>query len=453
MSEQIWRLLSLQDHNTRVVIFGTAMLGFASGLVGCLTLLRRRALVGDALAHAALPGIAVAFLAASAMGANGKSLPLLLAGATMSGLLGVMVILLIRRSTRIKEDAALGIVLSVFFGAGVALLGIVQQTSGGSAAGLEGFIYGKTATITSADAWLIAVTSLGCVVLSLALLKEFKLLCFDEAFAGARGYPVVLLDVILMGIVVAITIVGLQAVGLVLVIALLVIPAASARFWTDRLFVMMMIASVLGMLGCLVGASASALLPRLPSGAMIVLAAGCGFLISLFLGTQRGILVRWWRRRQLNDSIDHQHLLRELFEMFEQDPARLSAPYEELYEKRSWTRKRLRRMLNQAAKDGWITENISKMEFALTQTGTDEAKRLTRRHRLWELYLIEHADVAPQRVDRDADAIEHVLEPELVAELETLLDKQLGRSRMPDDPHAGDPPVLDSSAGTQGATG
>lgn len=441
MNEHLWRVLSLQDHNTRVVILGTAMLGFASGLVGCLTLLRRRALVGDALAHAALPGIAIAFLTATVLGYDGKTLPLLLCGATVSGLLGIVTILLIRKYTKIKEDAALGIVLSVFFGAGVALLGVVQQMSSGHAAGLEAFIYGKTATMTSSDAWLIGAASIGCVLVSLALLKELKLLCFDEAFAGARGYPVLLLDAVLMGIVVVVTIVGLQAVGLVLVIALLVIPAASARFWTDRLIVMMMIASVLGMLGCLFGASASAIFPRLPSGAMIVLVTGVGFLFSLLFGRQRGVLVRWWRRRRLNESIDHQHLLRELFEMFELNPSRLSVPYDELLERRSWSRKRLRRMLHQASSDGWITENISRMAFALTAKGKDEAKRLTRRHRLWELYLIQHADIAPQRVDRDADAIEHVLEPEIVAELETLLDVELGRSRMPDDPHAGESPM------------
>jgi manganese/zinc/iron transport system permease protein len=437
LNEHLWRVLSLQDHNTRVVIFGTAVLGMAAGLVGCLTLLRRRALVGDALAHAALPGIAGAFLLMTWLGRDGKSLPVLLAGATVSGLVGILCILLIRRMTRIKEDAALGIVLSVFFGLGVAMLGIVTQMNRGNAAGLESFIYGKTATMTSGDARLIAIASLGCVLICIALLKEFKLLCFDEAFAGARGYPVVLLDSILMSVVVVVTIVGLQAVGLVLVIALLVIPAASARFWTDRLVVMMVIAAMLGMVGSFLGAAASAIFPRLPSGAMIVLTTGAGFLVSFLVGRRRGVLVRLWRRRQLNESIDHQHLLRELYELFELEPNRTSVPYEELLTKRSWSRKRLRNMLNQASRDGWLTENVSRMEFALTARGQTEAARLTRRHRLWELYLIRYAEVAPQRVDRDADAIEHVLEPEIVAELETLLDNELrGKRRMPGDPHA-----------------
>ncbi|MCC9645297.1 metal ABC transporter permease [Rhodopirellula sp. JC740] len=436
MGEQLWRVISLQDHNTRVVILGAAMLGFAAGLVGCFTLLRRRALVGDALAHAALPGIAIAFLWVTAMGGNGRSLPVLLLGATISGLFGIASILIIRRGTRIKEDAALGIVLSVFFGLGLELLGIAQQMKNGNKAGLESFIYGKTASMVSSDAWLIGGASLLCVVICLGLFKEFKLLCFDEAFAGSRGYPVVLLDAGLMTVVVVITIVGLQAVGLVLVIALLVIPAASARFWTDRLIWMIVLSSLIGMTGCLVGAAASAMLPRLPSGAMIVLATGLGFLVSFFVGARRGLLIRIWRRQSLNASIDRQHLLRELYELFENDPKRLAVSWEELLQARSWSKKRLRRILEHASKDGWISENITKMEFALTERGETEARRLTRRHRLWELYLIHHADIAPQRVDRDADAIEHVLDPETVAELESLLNAELGERRMPTDPHA-----------------
>jgi len=436
LSEHWWRLISLQDHNTRVVILGTAMLGFAAGLVGCFTLLRRRALVGDALAHATLPGIAIAFLWVTAAGGDGKALPNLLVGATLSGMLGIASILIIRRGSRIKEDAALGIVLSVFFGAGVALLGVVQQTSTGNAAGLESFIFGKTATMVASDARLIGWASAGCAITCGLLFKELKLLCFDESFAGSRGYPVVILDAALMAIVVVVTIIGLQAVGLVLVIALLVIPAASARFWTDHLPTMLVLASLFGMTGCLFGAAGSALVPRLPSGAMIVLTTSAGFAVSFLIGFRTGWLVRWWRRLRLGASIDRQHLLRELYELFEQSPGRTSVSMTELLAARSWSSSRLRRILFHASRDGWITENISHSEFALTQRGQAEARRLVRRHRLWELYLIHHADVAPQRVDRDADAIEHVLDAETVAELETLLDAELGRARMPEDPHA-----------------
>ena len=226
------RVFLLRDYNTRVVVLGTTLLGCAAGMIGSFTLLRKRALTGDALSHATLPGIGIAFIVTTSLGGDGKSLPILLLGATVSGLIGVGVIVAIRSFTRLKEDTALGAVLSVFFGAGMALLGVIQQMDQGHAAGLEGFIYGKAASMGSRDMLLIAAAALGCISASVVLFKEFKLLCFDEGFAGSRGLPVVRLDLGLMGLVVVVTIVGLQAVGLVLMIALLVIPSAAARLWT-----------------------------------------------------------------------------------------------------------------------------------------------------------------------------------------------------------------------------
>lgn len=176
--------------------------------------------MGDAISHATLPGIAMAFILANFFGWNSKSLPLLLCGATVTGLLGVGVILVLRNLTRLKEDTALGVVLSVFFGAGIALLGVIQQMPSGHAAGLESFVFGKTASMGAADAKLIAAAALLCLAVCGLLYKELKLLCFDEAFAGSRGFPVVALDLALMSTVVIISIVGLQAVGLILMVAI-----------------------------------------------------------------------------------------------------------------------------------------------------------------------------------------------------------------------------------------
>ena len=153
------RLILLEDYNTRVVLLGTAMLGCAAGVVGVFTLLRKRALMGDAISHATLPGITLSFLLASVWGWNEKSLPLLLLGATITGLLGVIAILAIRNLTKLKEDTALGVILSVFFGAGISLLGVIQQMPRGHAAGLESFIFGKTASMVANDAVFIAAAS------------------------------------------------------------------------------------------------------------------------------------------------------------------------------------------------------------------------------------------------------------------------------------------------------
>lgn len=425
------RVVLLQDYNTRVVLLGTMLLGCASGLVGSFTLLRKRALMGDALSHAALPGIGLAFITATYLGGSGKSLGVLLAGATLTGLAGVGTILLIRNLTRLKEDTAMGVVLSVYFGAGVALLGVIQQMKEGHAAGLEAFVYGKTASMRASDTWLIGSAALVCVVACLVLFKELKLLCFDEGFAASRGIPVVALDAALMALVVTVTIVGLQAVGLILMVALLVIPAAAARFWTDALWRMFLISGALGAGSGLLGAAMSALFSKLPSGAMIVLVCSAFFLASLVFGPARGLLARLLRRRRLNRSVDRQHLLRALYEILEASPKRC-VEFGELISRRSWSPRRLGRAVRRAQREGLLSRSGEAVR--LTDPGMAEAARLTRQHRLWELFLITYADVAPGRVDREADAIEHVLEPELVAELESLLNRQ--GSSVPQSPHA-----------------
>ena len=435
--EQWWSLILLRDYNTRVVVLGVTLLGAAAGMVGSFTLLRKRALMGDALSHATLPGIGFAFLLANQLGWDAKSLPLLLFGATVTGLIGLGVVLVIRHSTRLKEDTALGAVLSVFFGGGVALLSVIQQMDG-HAAGLESFIYGKTASMGIRDVQLIAVAALLCILVSFLLFKELKLLCFDGQFASSRGFPAIRLDIVLMGLVVTVCIVGLQAVGLILVIALLIIPAAAARFWTEKMWVMFLISGGIGAAGGMVGAGMSAVFARLPSGAMIVLVCTVFFLLSMVFGTSRGILVHWLQRTQLNRSIDRQHLLRAAFELAEpmralrskdnetvqQDghPEQVTVSMQALLGKRSWSSWRLNRAVDRASRDCLLYRDGD--GISLTARGVIEAARLTRQHRLWEIFLIAHADFAPSQVDRQADAIEHVLEPELIRELVSLLDQQ-----------------------------
>lgn len=434
------RVLFLEDHNTRVVLLATSILGLAGGVVGSFTLLRKRALMGDALSHATLPGIGLAFLLAPLVGLDGKSLPVLLAGAAISGLMGMGAILWIRNLTRIKEDAALGVTLSVFFGAGVAILGIVQQSRGASSAGLESFIYGKTASMVTSDAWWIAIIGSICLLALLLFFKELKLLCFDEGFAGARGFPIRWLDFVLMGLVTLVTIVGLQAVGLVLMIALMVIPAAAARFWTHRMRRMTAVAGALGAISCLLGAGLSATFPRLPSGAMIVLTSASLFFVSMVVGPARGIAVRVWRRQRLNRRVDYRHALRGVYELAEsrgeesQSGATGPVTVADLSRIRSWSPSRLRRVLKRLTREGLVEPSFAR-GVTLTPLGEAEAARLTREHRLWELYLIRYADLAPGQVDRDADAIEHVLEPEMVQELEALLPADHGAAQVLASPH------------------
>lgn len=439
---QVARVVMLSDYNTRVVVVGVSLLGAASGVIGSFLLLRKRALLGDALSHATLPGIGLAFLIATALGAEGKSLPLLLLGGTLTGVLGIVSILAIVHLTRVKEDAALGIVLSVFFAAGISILGIIQNLSSGHAAGLMSFIYGKTASMMFTDALLIAVAA-GLVALAcILLLKEFTLLCFDTSFAASQGWPVAALDLVLMSIIVVVTVIGLQAVGLILMVALLVIPAAAARFWTHHLPTMLLAAGGIGAVSGCAGAAVSALTPRMPAGAIIVVVAGLFFTASMLFGPAGGIIARWIERRRLRRRIGRQNLLRALFEVSEppQAPsdtaiAPRSTPFDALLAARSWPARELSRLLRRAVHDGLVKESPIRHRWRLTPEGAAAAWRVTRNHRLWELFLITHADVAASHVDRDADAVEHVLEPEMIAELEALLARDTPALTQPPSPH------------------
>ncbi len=437
-----WRVISLADYNTRVVVLGTALLGFAAGVVGSFALLRRRALLGDALSHATLPGIGIAFLIQTLWGGDGKSMPVLLLGAAASGIVGTFAILGINRLPRLKEDVALGIVLSVFFGAGISMLVMIQQMATGHAAGLEAFIYGKTASMLQRDSWLIGGAGVFVSLVAVVVFKELKLLCFDENFASAQGYNKFALDLILMAMIVVVTIIGLQAVGLILVIALMVIPPAAARFWTEQMVRMTWIAALLGAVSAMIGSAASALFPRLPSGATIVLVCSAFFLFSMFFGTSRGTLLRYWHRRQLRRRVGRQHLLRAMYEYLELHieadgdliPNTAGIPVLDIREMRSWSIRQLQIEIRRAVADGDVV-SLPDKTLRFTNGGLVTARRLAREHRLWELYLITYAEIATSKVDRDADRIEHILQPSMIAELERILEGESLQGLPPSSPH------------------
>lgn len=426
-------VLLLESYNTRLVVLSTLLLGVPGGLVGAFLLLRKRSLFGDVLSHATLPGIGLAFALGTAFFGAGKQLGLLLAGAAVSGLAGVGMMFLILRKTRLRDDVAMGVVLGVFFGAGVAILRVVQSMPDSS--GLESFIYGKTASMVRADFFLIAGIAALSVLATVLLKKEFTLLCFDDSYAASTGWPVLFLDGALLLLVTAVTVIGLQAVGLILMIAFLIIPAAAARFWTENLGKLLWLSALIGGASGWLGASLSALFARLPAGALIVLTASAMFLGSMFLGTARGVLPRWREARKLAKRVGRQHFLRAAYEILEQRSspvANLTIDLAEIVEHRSWTTRELKSLLRHARAEDHIEETTDHRMIRLSESGFGEAARITRNHRLWEIYLIRHADIAPSHVDRDADMVEHILGTEMVRSLE----KELGPDRnIPGSPH------------------
>ncbi len=290
MTELLTGLLT--DYTLRTVALGTALIGAVAGALGTFAVLRRQSLVGDAISHAALPGVALAFLITLS-----KHPLVLLIGAALAGWLGTLAVMAITRTTRIKQDTALGIVLSVFFGIGLVMLRVVQDLPTAGKAGLDRFLFGSAASMLRAD--VLTAALLGAVALALLLVfwKEFKLLSFDAEYMAAQGWPVRLLDVLLTSLIVLAIVIGLQAVGVVLMSALLVAPAAAARQWSNQLGIVALLAALCGALSGVSGALISSSAAGLSTGPTIVLVA-CGLvLLSLLLAPARGLL--WDHLRHL----------------------------------------------------------------------------------------------------------------------------------------------------------
>lgn len=300
------------SYNTLVVLAGTSLLGACAGLVGTFAVLRRRALTGDALAHAALPGLCLAFLVL-----DQRNLPAMLLGAFLTGILGIATVSTLRFRTRIKEDAAIGIVLSVFYGAGIVLSRLIQnRTTGGSKAGLDTYILGKTAGMIVQDVMLIGGTAAVCLMLIVLLYKEFKIVAFDPGFARVQGWPAFRLDLLLMAMIALTVVIGLPAVGVVMMAAVLILPAAAARFWTVRLGRMLVLAALFGVVIGSSGTLASARY-NLPAGPSIVLVGTAIFLVSLLMAPGRGLIARIVAERRFRRH------LREVLERSRSQPTSL----------------------------------------------------------------------------------------------------------------------------------
>ena len=393
MSEELYAVLTFQaGYNTSIVLAGVIALGIGGGVIGVFSFLRKRALISDAISHATLPGIAIAFLIGIALGGTGRNLALLMAGAATTGVLGVLCVQWIRDYTRLPEDTAIGTVLSVFFGLGIVLLSHIQTLEAAGQAGLNSFLLGSTAALTAGEAQLIGGASLLTILIALLLLKEFGAVAFDEGFAAAQGWRIARLDLAMIGLLLAIVAIGLKTVGLVLIIALVIIPPASARFWTEKLGRLVALSGLFGGLAGWTGGSLSALLPDMPAGAVIVLAAATIFAFSLMFAPRRGVI--GWAVRRLKMRL-RAASVRGLLAM-----ANGYLPPDGL----SYQVIRLR---------GYIDGDAR-----ITESGRRAAAEMRRQDRLWQTYRTRHPDAALAFNPLSGLRIEDVLSADIIAALE-----------------------------------
>jgi manganese/zinc/iron transport system permease protein len=389
--------LSLQvGYNAALVAIGAALLGIASGASGAYLFLRKRALVSDAVAHATLPGIGLAFLIMVAFGGTGRFLPGLLLGSAVTAGLGLLGIDWITRRTRLGEDAAIGAVLSVSFGLGIVLLTIIQTMSEGRQAGLESVLLGSTAGMLFSDAVTIAIGGALSVLVLILLRRPMTLVAFDSGFAQAQGVNVRATDLAIMGLVMAVTVTGLLIVGLILIVALLIIPAVTARFWSDRTDRVVLMAGLFGGLSGWIGAAISASAPAVPTGPIIVLVAASFFAVSLICAPQRGVLSTLVSRARFSARVHERQGLLAL------------ARSEPIFD--GYTLRILRRGA------------LIYPDGVATDLGRGEAARALRDEKRWEEARQIHRDEAVIGQYDGLTAIENVLTGDEIAEI----DRRLG---------------------------
>lgn len=389
-------LLLQLGYNATLVAIGAALLGISAGVTGTFLFLRKRALVSDAISHATLPGVCIAFMTMVAFGGDGRNLIGLLLGSALSAWIGLLCLNWLTRNTRLAEDAAIGAVLSVFFGLGVVLLTVIQTLGVGRQAGLEGFLLGSTAGMLWADAVIIAVGGGTTLLLILLLRRPMTLVSFDPEYAAARGLPVARVDLAMMGLVMAVTVVGLKIVGLILIVALLIIPPVTARFWTERSDRVVLLSGLAGGLSGFVGAAISASAPNLPTGPIIVLVSFALFALSLLFAPNRGVLAAILGHLRFQRRV---HLRQGLLALAQGQP---------IYERLTL------RLLSRAG--------LARADGVATELGRARAAKALRDEKRWEVVRADQSHEAAAALYDGLRDIETVLTKDQIADI----DRRIG---------------------------
>ncbi len=380
-------IVQLQNPNTQWVLLGTMLLGITSGVVGSFTLLRKQSLIGDAIAHSALPGVCIAYLLYGS-----KSLIWFLIGAVIAGLISSFLIQMIINHSRIKEDSALGIIISVFFGFGIVLLTYIQHNGAGNQSGLDDFIFGQAASMVGADVQLITIIACILLLITAIFYKEFKLLTFDPQFAKGIGIPAKFLNGLLLLLIVCSVVIGLQTVGVVLMAAMLITPAISARYWTERLSSMIIISGFIGGVSGVMGTLLSTIMEGMATGPLIIIAATIMFLISLVFAPKRGLLAKAIKQVTLRKRTAVEQIFLSFYDVAEGGNLR-EISEDEVLLKRKITPSLFHYAKNVLEKKEYIS-SAHNGKWMLTEKGIEAGYGIVLQQRLYEMYLMHEMQFA-----------------------------------------------------------
>lgn len=418
--EDFLYFFTFQDPSITWVVLGITLLGIGSAYVGTFSFLDKKALLGDAISHAVLPGICLGFILA------GEKNPVyIVTGAFLSGALATFLSSWLRKNTKLSEDTIIATILSVFFGVGIVMLTGLQKSGNPEIAGLNSFIFGNAIGISESDLMIYGGLSLTIIMVLTLFLKEFRLMVFDPEYGKAIGFPMEAIRFLFNVLMILAVVIGIQAIGVVLMAALLITPGAAARFWTDRLHPLLILAASFSIVSGILGTYISFMIPQMPTGPWVVVFLSLIALLSFMFSPKSGIIFRYFSRKNYLRKTHKDHLMKALYKAREENKEGLSI--EEIYELYPYQKVQIDQSIKDLLKEGFIIKN--QLLVSLTSKGTSDAMRIVRLHRLWELYLNESMNIAPDHVHESAEQMEHLLTPEL----EAMLEKRLNFPTL--DPH------------------
>lgn len=417
--------ISFRDPNVIYVVLGMLFVNTSSALIGTFAFLRKRALIGDAIAHSLLPGLCLGFLVAGE-----KNLIFLLIGAFVTGWLSTFAVDIIVNRTKVKQDAAIGIVLSTFFALGIVLLTYIQQNAGGEQAGLDHFLFGQAAAINRSDVWVFGVIVVLIIAVVGIFYRFFVVVCFNPDFARSVGLPVRTIEFLITSMTVLAIASGIQALGVILMSALIITPGAAARLWSHRLPRILLLAVIFSVVSGIGGAYVSYAKAGMPTGPWVVMFLSIIVFLSIMLAPNRGIVSRISRARRNERKILQENILKAYYQYHEKKQTKKLdqlLTIDQILSIRNFDTSDLMKGIKKLKREGFMLQEGN--TYALTTPGQKESKRVARLHRLWEQYLLKRTQIDTDHVHSGAEAIEHIITPELEKELE----KELGIEGIPDE--------------------
>ncbi len=405
----------LSDPNLRLVFFGILIMSSTTAVVGNYAFLRKRSLIGDAISHSIFPGICLGFLFT-----DSKNPVFLLVGAFATGWLAVFLIDYFKNNSKIKEDSAIALVMSVFFGIGIVLLTYIQQSKGANQSGLDKFLFGQAASIVETDVIVFGSVALLSLVVVLLLFREFKLICFDPVFAKSIGYPIKTLEAIITSLTVLAIVVGIRSVGVVLMSAMLIAPAAAARFWTNNLSVMMVVSILFTTISTILGCGVSYAFEGMPTGPWIVMIMSFLAILTFLFAPQKGSVNKYFRDRMNWSRIEKENILKKLYQIGEVKNDFFQPIFLPEVANNRHTEIKISQILKKLKNDGFVIK--TKGNWYLSAEGKAKGQKMIKLHRLWEFYLTEKVHIAPDHVHDNSEMMEHIISPEMEEKLEKALN-------------------------------